>query len=130
MAKILIIDDDYAIVELITDILQREGHAVETAADAVEGMQKARSARPDLIILDYHMPGMTGAHLYESLRRNQATNHTPILFMSGEASADDILNEIADAQGASFLAKPVHLEDFRRAVRAILAANSPPPAPK
>ena len=126
MAKILIIDDDYSIVEVLSDILTREGHSVETAGEAVEGMQKSRSLKPDLIILDYHMPGMTGAHLFESLRRNQATNHTPILFMSGEASGEDILKEIADPDGASFLAKPVHLDDFRKAVRELLASGAPP----
>ncbi|MDD5656858.1 MAG: response regulator [Elusimicrobia bacterium] len=120
MSRILIIDDDVSIVELLGDVLAREGHAVETAGDAGEGMRKARACNPDLIILDYHMPGMTGAHLYESLRRNRATGRTPILFMSGEASADDILKEIADPEGASYLAKPVHLQDFRRAVRQLL----------
>ena len=126
MAKILIIDDDFSIVELLTDVLAREGHSVESAGEAVVGMQKARALKPDLIILDYHMPGMTGAHLFESLRRNQATSRTPILFMSGEASGEDILKEIASPDGASFLAKPVRLEDFRRCVRELLASSSPP----
>ena len=126
MAKILIIDDDFSIVELLTDVLAREGHSVESAGEAVAGMQKARALKPDLIILDYHMPGMTGAHLFESLRRNQATSRTPILFMSGEASGEDILKEIASPDGASFLAKPVRLEDFRRCVRELLASSSPP----
>ena len=126
MSKILIIDDDFSIVELLTDVLAREGHSVESAGEAVAGMQKARALKPDLIILDYHMPGMTGAHLFESLRRNQATSRTPILFMSGEASGEDILKEIASPDGASFLAKPVRLEDFRRCVRELLASSSPP----
>ncbi|OGS41026.1 MAG: hypothetical protein A3J82_08170 [Elusimicrobia bacterium RIFOXYA2_FULL_69_6] len=130
MANILIIDDDYSIVELLTDILTREGHKVDTAGEAVEGMQKARSLKPDLIILDYHMPGMTGAHLFESLRRNQATHLTPILFMSGEASGEDILQEIADPEGACFLAKPVHLEEFRSTVREMLASRQDPEAEK
>jgi len=126
MANILIIDDDFAIVELLREVLTRDGHSVDTAGDAVEGMQKARSIKRDLIILDYHMPGMTGAHLFESLRRNRATSLTPILFMSGEATGDEILQEIADPTGASFLAKPVRLQDFRKAVSGLLASGSPP----
>ncbi|MFA6004036.1 MAG: response regulator [Elusimicrobiota bacterium] len=126
MSKILIIDDDFEIVALLSDVLTREGHTVDTAGEAVEGMQKARAMQPNLIILDYHMPGTTGAHLFESLRRNQSTRKTPILFMSGEASSDDILNEISDPDGASFLAKPVRLADFRKAVRDLLASGSPP----
>jgi len=126
MAKILIIDDDCSIVELLSDILTREGHEVESAGEAVTGMQKTRSLKPDLIILDYHMPGMTGAHLFESLRRNQATHLTPILFMSGETSGAELLKEIADPEEASFLDKPVYLAEFRSAVRELLASGAPP----
>lgn len=128
MAKVLIVDDDFEIVALLTEILKREGHEVESACEPVEGMQKARSVAPDLIILDFHMPGTTGAHLYESLRRNQKSKVTPILFMSGEASPELILSEISEAEGAAFLPKPVHLDEFRKTVREMLGL--PPPAPK
>ena len=121
MAKVLIIDDDFEIVSILGEILKREGHEVESANEPVEGMQKARKLKPDLIILDYHMPGNTGAHLFESLRRNSATSVTPILFMSGEASPEQILAEISDTAGSRFLPKPVPLDDFRRAIREMLA---------
>jgi CheY-like chemotaxis protein len=86
-------------------------------------MQKSRKLNPDLIILDYHMPGNTGAHLFESLRRNNATMATPILFMSGEAQPDQILAEITDSEGSRFLPKPVPLEDFRKTIREMLAGT-------
>jgi CheY-like chemotaxis protein len=124
VAKILIVDDDYEIVSLLVEILKKEGHAVDSAGEPVEGMRKARELKPDLIILDYHMPGSTGAHLFESLRRNQASRLTPILFMSGEASPDQILREISDTESSQFLAKPVHLEDFRRVVAELLAVGA------
>lgn len=120
MPKILIVDDDFEIVSLLAEVLRREGHDVDSACEPVEGMKKARTLKPDLIILDYHMPGTTGAHLYESLRRNSASRTTPILFMSGEASPEHILAEISDAGASQFLAKPVHLEEFRQTVRQML----------
>jgi two-component system OmpR family response regulator len=120
MATILIVDDDHEIVCLLEEILKREGHEVHSAGEPVEGMQKARKLKPDLIILDYHMPGTTGAHLFESLRRNEASRLTPILFMSGEAQPEQILSEITDTAASQFLAKPVHLEDFRRTVAELL----------
>jgi two-component system OmpR family response regulator len=121
MARVLIIDDDFEIVAIISEILKHEGHEVDSAADPVDGMQKSRKVKPDLIILDYHMPGNTGAHLFESLRRNTATKKTPILFMSGEASPELILSEISDSEASRFLPKPVKLEDFRRAIAEMLA---------
>ena len=121
MAHVLIIDDDFEIVQILTEILKLEKHEVSSASDPVEGMQLSRKIKPDLIILDYHLPGNTGAHLFESLRRNNATKITPILFMSGEASPEQILSEITDTGGSRFLAKPVKLEEFRAAIREMLA---------
>ncbi len=120
MAKVLVVDDDFEIVGLLTEILRREGHEVDSALDPTEGMRKARAMKPDLVILDFHMPGNTGAHLFESLRRNEASRLTPILFMSGEAAPEDILGQIADPEGTQFLAKPVHLETFRKIVAELL----------
>jgi CheY-like chemotaxis protein len=121
MSRVLIIDDDFEIVSILTEVLSMMGHEVFSAGDPVEGMQKSRAVKPDLIILDYHMPGNTGAHLYESLRRNNATKLTPILFMSGEASPDLIMTEISDTEGSRFLPKPVPLADFRKTVSEMLA---------
>ena len=121
MPRVLIIDDDFEIVSILTEVLTHMGHEVYSAGDPVEGMQQSRKVKPDLIILDYHMPGNTGAHLYESLRRNNATKLTPILFMSGEASPDVILAEISDTEGSRFLPKPVPLAEFRKTIGEMLA---------
>jgi len=123
MARVLIIDDDFEIVSILTEILKIEHHDVSSAAEPVEGMQMARKIKPDLIILDYHMPGNTGSHLFESLRRNNATKTTPILFMSGEADPEHILNEVSDSAGARFLPKPVKLDEFRKTIREMLAGS-------
>ncbi len=123
MARVLIIDDDFEIIAIIGEILKVEGHEVSSAGEPVEGMQMARKVKPDLIILDYHMPGNTGSHLYESFRRNNATKLTPILFMSGEADPGQIMAEISDTEGSRFLPKPVKLEEFRRTIREMLAGT-------
>ncbi len=121
MARVLIIDDDYEIIAILTEILRHENHEVSSAGEPIEGMQTARKVKPDLIILDYHMPGNTGSHLFESLRRNNATKSTPILFMSGEADPAQVMGEVSDSAGARFLPKPVKLEEFRRTIREMLA---------
>jgi CheY-like chemotaxis protein len=125
MAKILIVDDDPDLVQLLTMALSSKGHTVESAGDPAEGMTVCRSFKPELIMLDYHMPGDTGAHLFENLRRNKATAKTPILFMSGEAHPDEVLAEVADPSNARFLSKPVQIEDLRRIIEDMLAKASP-----
>ncbi len=123
MAKVLIVDDDFEIVGLLIEILKREGHQVEAAYEPTEGMKKARALKPDLVIMDYHMPGMTGAHLYESLRRNPSSQETPILFLSGEAAPEQILQEIADSHASRFLSKPVKLAEFRKVVEELIGGK-------
>ncbi len=125
VARILIVDDDFEIVSLLKEILSKDGHEVEAAFEAAEGMEKARSVKPDLVILDFHMPGANGAHLFESLRRNQAGKPTPVLFISGEASPEDILSQIADPEHSRFLPKPLKLEEFRATVRDLLGLAHP-----
>ena len=126
MARILIIDDDFEIVSILSEILKIDGHEISSAGDPTEGMKQARKVKPELIILDYHMPGNTGSHLFESLRRNNATKTTPILFMSGEADPEQIMSEISDSAYSRFLPKPVKMEDFRLAVTEMLAGAKEP----
>ncbi|PCI37755.1 MAG: hypothetical protein COB53_05710 [Elusimicrobia bacterium] len=124
MAKILIVDDDPDLVQLLSMALQAKNHIVESANDPIEGMKVCRSFKPELILLDYHMPGDTGAHLFENLRRNRATAHTPVVFMSGEAASSDIFAEIADPANARFLAKPVKIDFLRKTIDEMLAKPS------
>ncbi len=69
MAKILVIDDEPSIVNLITAYLKPEGYEVHTAADGSSGLKAARAYKPDLIVLDIMLPGMDGLELLSRLRR-------------------------------------------------------------
>ena len=106
----------------MTTLLCSWDFEVASAGDPAAGLTVCRDFKPDLILLDYHMPGATGAHLYETLRRNQATARVPILFMSAIASPEKVLSEIADPSLSRFIAKPVHAKDLRRAIDSMLGA--------
>jgi len=122
MALILIVDDDADLVQILTRALEAGGYEVASAGEPRAGMQRAREVKPDLIILDYHMPGETGAHLFESFRRNSATKTTPILFMSGDASQEQIREETADFSNTRFLPKPAHIAELHKTLKEMLAA--------
>jgi len=121
MAKILIIDDDVDLVTLLSTLLRSWKYEVASAVDPAAGLQEARAFRPDLILLDYHMPGSTGAHLFETFRRNQATASTPIIFMSAVASPDIVMSEVADPGNARFIPKPVQTAELHRIIQEMLA---------
>ncbi|MGH7361442.1 MAG: response regulator, partial [Candidatus Methylomirabilales bacterium] len=82
MPKILVVDDEVHILKIIDYKLRTAGYTVITAADGVEGVEKARAERPDLILLDVMMPGMDGFEVCEQLRKNVRTAFTPILMLT------------------------------------------------
>ncbi len=84
--KILVVDDDADLVELISFNLKQAGHAIGTAVDGVDALKKARSMEPDLIVLDVMMPELDGFAVCEILRRDPATASIPILMLTALSS--------------------------------------------
>ncbi len=104
MAKILIIDDDEDIRDLLSYNLKKEGFQVESAQNGLEGIKTASSFDPDLILLDVMMPEMDGIEVCENLRANQQFKNTYICFLTArnedysqiaglEAGADDYISK-------------------------------------
>jgi DNA-binding response OmpR family regulator len=93
MQKILIIDDDTAIVESLKVLLDVKGFDTETAGDGLEGLIKAKSFCPDLILLDLLLPGKSGYLVLKELRENPATQKTPILVLSSFSEKPDMSHE-------------------------------------
>ena len=68
-AKVLVVDDEPPVLELVTAYLEREGYQVYTARDGLTGLKAARSFKPDILVLDVLLPGMDGIELLSRLRR-------------------------------------------------------------
>ena len=73
MNKILLVDDEPIIVMLFKTILESKGYAVSVALTGEEGLKMAKEINPDLIILDYHLPGLNGKEVYYKLKQNPKT---------------------------------------------------------
>ena len=82
MSKILIIDDDADIVEAMRLVLEKRGYQVTIAVDGNEGLSKARSEKPDAIILDVMMPGLDGFEVARELKGNSQTREIAILMLT------------------------------------------------
>jgi len=80
--KILVIDDEPAIADLIKINLEADGYEVDTALDGMEGIEKAKASPPDVITLDVLMPGMNGFQVMELLKKNPGTADIPVIFIS------------------------------------------------
>ena len=120
--KILIIDDEEPILELLRELLMNQGYQVETARDGESGLRQAQQDHYDLIVCDWKIPGLNGQQIYERLRESklEATQH--FIFITGDVlsqKAEQFLNE----HGTTCLLKPFAIEEFRAIVRKML--NSP-----
>jgi PAS domain S-box-containing protein len=114
-ATVLVIDDDQDVRHFIAAGLEEYGHEVIEASDGSDGIEKYGSARPDLVIIDYIMPGLSGAEVAGHIL---ATNpDQPILFVSGYNETDAIRRVAPDA---NILAKPFRTAALEEAVRAAL----------
>ena len=82
MAKILIVDDDLDIVEAMRVVLAQKGYEVVVAADGVEGINKFKQEKPDLIILDVMMPNMDGFEVSRRIRKEETGKSVPIIMLT------------------------------------------------
>ena len=119
MSKILIIDDDTAILELIKVNLELLGHEAITASDGVRGFALARQELPDLIILDVMMPDVDGFTVASRIRNNSSTKDIPILMLTALSMIQDKTKGF-DAGVDDYLVKPFELEELKLRVRALL----------
>ena len=90
MAKILIADDDYEIRELIIFSLRFAGHNVIGASNGEETIERARQARPDLILLDVRMPKMNGYEVCKLLKGEKSTEAIPVIFLSVRGQENEV----------------------------------------
>jgi DNA-binding NtrC family response regulator len=136
MANILVVDDELGIRDLLSEILNDEGHSVELAENAAQARAARANARPDLVLLDIWMPDTDGVSL---LKEWAATGQLtmPVIMMSGHATIDTAV-EATKIGAMAFLEKPITLQKLLKAVEQglakslprkndALAAASPPP---
>jgi len=92
--KILIVDDEPFAMNILGQELSDRGYAIETAKDGQGALRKVESSRPDLILLDYMMPGMTGLDVLKELRKRG--NHIPVVIMTAYGSIDRAVEAIKE----------------------------------
>ena len=119
MAKILVVDDEKDIVELICYNLQKDGFTVAKAYDGEAALKMVKVQKPDLIILDLMLPKMNGMDVCRALRRNQETASLPIIMLT--AKGDEVDKIIGLEVGADdYITKPFSIKELIARTRALL----------
>lgn len=119
MADILIIDDDEMIVEIVSELLTDEGHAVRSASDGQQGLDAVAFRAPDLVILDMNMPVMDGYAVASNLRGQPAARRLRILALTGD-STPAAVRAVLEAGCDALVTKPFNADSLIASVRELL----------
>lgn len=114
---ILLVDDEVELTDPLGRLLQRQGYAVDVAADGESGCKMAASGVYDLLILDWMLPGKSGLEICREVRSRTQT--TPVLFLTAKDTLDDRVDGL-DAGADDYLVKPFELRELLARVRALL----------
>ncbi|NKS72745.1 response regulator [Rhodococcus hoagii] len=115
--RVLIVDDEPSLVELLSVSLRFQGFEVETASNGAEGLDKARTFRPDALILDVMMPGMDGFGMLRRLRADGVD--APVLFLTARDAVEDKVTGLTIGAD-DYVTKPFSLEEVVTRLRVIL----------
>ena len=116
--KILVIDDSPTERHVIVEILNRGNYQIITAETGEEGIEKARSEQPDLIIMDVVMPGLNGYQATRTLTRDESTKHIPIIVCTSKGQETDKIWGLR--QGAlDYMVKPINAEELLQKIAAL-----------
>src|SRR5690606_5394454 len=118
--RILVVDDEAHLADGIRENLEAEGYATDVAHDGLEGLEKIRRERYDLVLLDVMMPKMNGLEVCEAIRKEGV--QTPVMFLTVKGDPEDRIRGL-EAGGDDYLAKPFHLRELLLRVAAILRRN-------
>ena len=119
MSTILIVEDNDKNMKLVRDVLQAKGFTTIEAGNAEDGIRLAGERNPDLILMDIHLPGMSGVDALKLLRADASTARIPIAAVTASVMQQDRAM-IMDAGFDAYVSKPISLKEFLDTVRTLL----------
>jgi len=119
MSPILIVEDNEKNLKLVRDLLRAKGYATVEAGTAEEGLELARQHAPALILMDIHLPGMSGIEALKTLRAEAATAAIPVIAITASVMKESV-REVMAAGFNAFIEKPIDVRGFLEQVRGII----------
>ena len=123
-ARILVVEDEPAIQELLALTLSEAGHQPVLASDAAEGYQCLQEILPDLVLLDWMLPGMSGIEFARKLRGQTRTQNLPIIMLTAKAEEQDKLAGL-ETGADDYMVKPFSTRELNARIKAVLRRRAP-----
>lgn len=124
--KILIIDDEPNIVTFMTVLMEDNGYLPISASNGVEGLEKAKAEKPDLILLDISMPEKTGVKFYRNVREDDELKHIPVVMVTGIMKQFEQFiskrRQVPPPDG--YFSKPVDQKELLKTIAELLASSN------
>jgi CheY-like chemotaxis protein len=114
------VDDEESLLELVRGILEAEGFEVVTMPSGQECINKLKTIKPDLIIMDMMMPGMSGRETTEKIRENPKTKNIKVMFLTVARFSETGMKNLRDLGVVDYITKPFENEDFIKRVKKAL----------
>lgn len=121
--KVLVVDDDPVIRILVSECLSAKGYEVKVAEGGDQCFKSLEQEQPDIVVLDFFMPDMTGMDVLLKMRKDPSLAKLPILMLSADSESEKILKE-NNVHTDAFLQKPVGLDQIVKAVEGIANVES------
>ena len=122
--RILCIEDEQEMIDLIRLILGRRGFEVIGAAGGLAGLKAVREQLPDLVLLDLMMPDMDGWEVYQQMKAEEATRHIPVIVVTAKAQSIDKVLGLHIAKVDDYIAKPFSPQDLLNAVEKVFGTKA------
>ena len=119
MSVILIVEDNEKNMKLVRDVLQVKGYATLEAGTGEDAIRLAAEHKPDLVLMDIQLPGISGIEALKVLRSDPATASIPVVAVTASVMQQD-RNQITEAGFDGYIGKPINLKEFLEAVRAMV----------
>lgn len=123
-ATVLVVEDEEAILTLLRYNLEKEGFKVHTAMDGEEALIQVQEYKPDLVVLDWMLPNVSGVEVCKSLRRNTETKNIPIIMLSARGEEGDRVQGL-DSGADDYLTKPFSPSELIARIRAVFRRIRP-----
>lgn len=123
-ARILVVEDEPAIQELLALTLSEAGHQAILAGDAAQAYQQTQDVLPDLILLDWMLPGMSGIEFARKLRAQSRTQNIPIIMLTAKAQEQDKLTGL-EVGADDYMIKPFSTRELNARIKAVLRRRAP-----